>query len=77
MHSIEKYLALLLRNFFREYKSDYHSGLFKEVVDYINKNSRIYFENIFVSLKQSESGFVGFLSCKSLPEKIEFEFNIK
>ena len=77
MHSIEKYIANLLCDFFYNHKGDFALNISKEVLDFVNNNSNIHFENLSINCYPTKSGFKGVVNHKSLHEKIEFEFNVK
>lgn len=76
MYSIEKYIAKLLCDFFIKHKGAFSNDVSKDILDYINKESNIFFENLYVKCKQEESRFIGFVAAKCMPKKIEFEIYI-
>lgn len=76
MSSIEKYIAKLLCDFFVNHKGAFSNDVSKDISDYINKESNIFFENLYVKCQQKESRFIGFVAAKCTPKKIEFEIYI-
>jgi hypothetical protein len=76
MYSIEKYLAKLLRDFFINHKGVFSADVSKDIFDYINQNSNINFENLYIKCRREESRFIGFVATKCTPKKIEFEIYI-
>jgi len=77
MRSVEKYLAKLLQDFFYNHGGVFSLDISKEIIDYINQNSNISFDNLYVKCNKNESEFYGFVAAKCTPKKIEFKVLIK
>lgn len=76
MHSIEKYIANLLCDFFGNYKGDLFlkEELSSEIKKHITQFSTIEFGDLKVDCSLENNRFVGFILCNSLQKKMEFNF---
>lgn len=77
MRSVEKYLAKLVHDFFNTHNNTFAPEIHKEILEYINKNYNISFDNLYVKCNKDESGFYGFVAAKCTPQKVEFKVLIK
>ena len=70
MHSIEKHIANLLRQFFYKHEGDFSLEINKEITEYINQHSYIHFDNLQVNCTRQKNIFSGFIKSKCLTESI-------